>query len=89
MLKLSSKKCCTSMSEKYLGTILDERLQWNVNISQLCLNLFKAKAMPIRYYETTLGPIYYAIVFQTFTMPGIKMSNIIIELASSRGKLRE
>ena len=33
------------MSEKYLGTILDERLQWNVNINQLCLKLFKAKAI--------------------------------------------
>ena len=44
-LKLCGKKLFTSKSEKYLGVILDERLQWDFHINQLCLKLNKANAM--------------------------------------------
>ena len=44
-LKLCGKKLFTSKSVKYLGVILDEHLQWNFHINQLCLKLNKANAM--------------------------------------------
>ena len=64
-LKLCGKKLFTSKSVKYLGVILDEPLQWNFCINQLCLKLNKENIMfsKIRHYvnETTLRSIYYAI----------------------------
>ena len=64
-LKLCGKKFFTSKSVKYLGVILDEHLQWNFHINQLCLKLNKANAMlcKICHYvnQTTLRSIYYAI----------------------------
>ena len=95
-LKLCGKKLFTSKSVKYLGVILDECLQWNFHINQLCLKLNKANAMlcKIRHYvnETTLRSIYHAIfqhTFHMFALPGVKISNIIIELASYKQKLWE
>ena len=95
-LKLCGKKLFTSKSVKYLGVILDECLQWKFHINQHCLKLNKADAMlcKIRHYvnETTLRSIYHAIfqhTFHMFALPGVKISNIIIELASYKQKLWE
>ena len=64
-LKLCGKKLFTSKSVKYLGVILDECLQWNFHINQLCLKLNKANAMlcKIHHYvnETTLRSTDHAI----------------------------
>ena len=62
-LKLCGKKLFTCKSVKYLGVILDECLQWNFHINQLCLKLNKAK---INHYvnEITLRSIYY-VIFQS------------------------
>ena len=88
-LKLCGKKLFTSKSVKYLGVILDECLQWNFHINQLCLKLNKANAMlcKIRHYvnETTLRSSNH--IFHMFALPGVKISNIIIELASYKRKL--
>ena len=50
-------------SVKNLGVVLDECLQWNFDINQLCLKLNKAMVSKICHYvdETTLRPLYYAI----------------------------
>ena len=67
MPKLCGKKLFTNKSVKYLGVILDEGLQWNFHINQLCLKLNKANAIlcKIRHYvnEATLRSIYY-VIFQ-------------------------
>ena len=51
-LKLCGKKLFTSKSVKYLGVVLDECLQWNFQINQLCLKLNKTNTMlcKIFYY---------------------------------------
>ena len=93
-LKLCCKKLFTGKSVKYLGVILDECLQWSFHINQLCLRLIKTRAMlcKICHYvnETTLSSVYYAIssnhTFHMFKLSGVKISNIIVKLASYKGK---
>ena len=64
-LKLCGKKLFTSKSVKYLGVILDERLQWNFHINQFFLKFNEANTMlcKTRHYvnKTSLRSIYYAI----------------------------
>ena len=70
-MKLYGKRLFTSKSVKYLEVILDDRLQRNFHISQLCLHLNKTNAMlcKIRCYvnETTLRSIYNAIFHSHLT----------------------
>ena len=84
-------------SVKYLGVILDECSQKNFHINQqLCLRLNKTNAMlcKICHYvnETPLRSIYilYYTIFQShlvyFCTAWGQISNVIIELASYKGK---
>ena len=54
-LKLCGKKLFTSKSVKYLGVILDECLQWNFQINQLCLKLNKTNTMLCKIFHYVNG----------------------------------
>ena len=57
--KLCGKKLFSSKSLKYLGVILDELLQWNFHVNQLCLKLNKVSVICHYVNETKINVFLY------------------------------